>query len=105
VFALYIILFWLAVGGIVLVVFYWRKEMKMTSSTTGEVVSAENREIRDDAGRRDETLVLAKYNVSGNEYQIKHVFRGRLAERFPAGRQIPVKYNPSDPKMARIPVE
>jgi hypothetical protein len=104
-FALYIILFWLALGGIALVVFYWRKEMKMTSSTTGSVISAENREVRDDAGRRDETTVVAKYNVSGKDYEVKHIFRGRFADRFPPGRSVPVRYNPSDPKMARIPVK
>ena len=104
-FALYIIIGWLVVGGVALIFFYWRKEMKMTSTTTGSVVSATSREIRDDNGRRDETVVLAKYTVSGRDYEISHVFRGRIAERFPAGRAVPVRYNPSDPKMARIPVE
>jgi hypothetical protein len=104
-FALYLIMFWLAVGGIALVVFYWRKEMKMTSSTTGWVVCAQSREICDDAGRRDETVVVAKYTVSGREYEISHVFRGKFADRFPAGRSVPIRYNPSDPRMARIPVK
>jgi len=104
-FALYIIMFWIAVGGVALIFFYWRKEMKMTSSTTGEVVSATNREIRDENGRRDETMVVTKYTVSGREFQLSHVFRGKLADRFPAGRAVPVRYNPSDPKMARIPMK
>jgi hypothetical protein len=104
-FALYIILAWIVLGGITLIYFYWRKEMKMTSTTNGAVVSATSREIRDENGRRDETVVRAKYTVSGRDYEISHVFRGKIAERFPAGRAVPVRYNPSDPKMARIPVE
>jgi hypothetical protein len=105
VFALYIILAWLLVGGIALIVFYWRKEMKMTSSTRGEVISATSREIRDENGRRDETILQVLYTVSGREYEISHTLRGKIADRFPAGRPVPVRYNPSDPKMARIPTE
>jgi len=102
-FALYIIMGWIVLGIVVLTYFYYRKDLKMTSSTTGEVISATNREIRNDQGRRDETVVVARYTVSGREYELSHVFLGKSADRFPAGRSVPVKYNPSDPKMAKIP--
>jgi hypothetical protein len=105
VFALYIIMAWIVLGIIALTYFYYRKDLKMTSSTTGEVISATNREIRNDQGRRDETVVVARYTVSGRQYELSHVFLGRNADRFPAGRSVPVKYNPSDPKMAKIPTE
>ena len=104
-FALYIILGWLLLGGVSLIVFYWRKEMKMTSSTKGLVISATTQEIRDQSGRRDETTLRVRYTISGQDYEISHTLRGKIADRFPAGRSVPVRYNPSDPKMARIPTE
>src|SRR5271155_2308132 len=94
---------WMLLGAVVLTVFYWRKEMKMTSSTTGEVLSATDRERIVDDRRRDETVVVAKFTVAGKEYEVTHVFEGKFANRFPAGRSVPVRYNPSDPGMARIP--
>jgi Protein of unknown function (DUF3592) len=103
VFALYIIMAWILLGIIALTYFYYRKDMKMTSATTGEVISATNREVRDDNGRRDETVIVARYSVSGREYELSHVFLGRSADKFPVGRVVPVRYNPSDPKMAKIP--
>ena len=102
---LYLIMGWMALGGLALVFFYWRKSMKMTSPTTGEVVSATNREINDDRGRRDETVVTARFKVLDRNYQVSHVFQGRIADRFPVGREVPIRYNPSDPRMARIPTE
>jgi hypothetical protein len=104
VFALYIIVAWIVLAIIILTYFYYRKDFKMTSATTGQVISAAEREVNDDRGRRDETVVIAKYTVSGREYELSHVFLGRSAGKFPAGRTVPVKYNPSDPKMAKIPV-
>ena len=102
-FALYIIVFWLLIAVVAVTYLYYQKDMKMTSTTTGEVISATYREIRDDSGRRDETVVLCKYVVSGREYQVSVVVRGKNVERFPAGRNVPIRYNPSDPKMSRIP--
>jgi hypothetical protein len=102
-FALYIILGWVVLAIVTLTYFYYRKDMKMTSATTGQVISATNREVRDGQSRRDETVIVARYTVGGREYELSHVFLGRNAERFPSGRSVPVKYNPSDPKMAKIP--
>ena len=102
-FPLYIIMGWIVIGTAALTYLYYRKGMKMTSHTMGRVVSATDREVRDDRGRRDETVVVCKYSVSGRDYEISLVFRGRTADRFPNGREVPVRYNPGDPKMAKIP--
>jgi hypothetical protein len=101
-FALYIILFWVIVAIVILTRYYYSKDMKMTSTTTGVVVSAENREVRDQYGRRDETVVVCEFSVGGREYRVVKVFRGRNAEKYPAGRKLPVRYNPADPGMARV---
>jgi hypothetical protein len=102
VFALYIILAWVVIGIVSLTYFYYRKDMKMTSSTTGRIISSSHREIRHDRGRRNETVIVAQYTVAGQNYELSHIFAGRNPDRFPAGRAIPVKYNPNDPKMAKI---
>jgi hypothetical protein len=101
--ALYIILFWIVLAIVILTRYYYSKDMKMTSAATGAVLSAENREVRDKHGRRDETVVTCGFNVGGRDYQVTKVYRGRNAERYPAGRKLPVRYNPADPGMARIP--
>jgi Protein of unknown function (DUF3592) len=101
--ALYIILFWILLAIVILTRYYYSKDMKMTSTATGSVLSAENREVRDDHGRRDETVVTCQFNVGGRDYQVMKVFRGRNAERYPVGRKLPVRYNPADPSMSRIP--
>lgn len=75
----------------------------MTSSTTGEVISATTREIVLKGSRRDETIITARYAVGGKTYELSHAFFGKLADRFPPGFSVPVRYNPSDPKMAKIP--
>jgi hypothetical protein len=102
-FALYIIMGWIVIGTAALTYLYYRKGMKMTSRTMGRVISATDREVRDDRDRRDETVVICKYTVGGRDYEISLVFRGRTADRFPSGREVPVWYNPGDPKMAKIP--
>jgi hypothetical protein len=101
--ALYLILFWILIAIVLLTRYYYSKDMKMTSTATGSVVSAENREVRDDRGRRDETVVTCQFTAGGKDYQVTKVFRGRNAERYPAGRKLPVRYNPADPAMSRIP--
>jgi hypothetical protein len=101
--ALYIILFWIVLAIVILTRYYYSKDMKMTSTSTGSVLSAENREVRDDHGRRDETLVTCQFTVGGRDYQVMKIFRGRNAERYPVGRKLPVRYNPADPAMSRIP--
>lgn len=102
-FALYIILGWVLIGIVALTYFYYRKDLKMTSRTTGHVVSATRREVQLANSRREETVVTAQYIVGGKTYELAHVFPGRDPSRFPAGMRVPVKYNPSDPKMAKIP--
>jgi hypothetical protein len=75
---------------------------KMTSSTTGEVITSDQREVRDDRERRDETVIRFKYAVHGKPYERERVIRGRIADRFPPGSRVPVKYNPAEPDMADI---
>lgn len=103
-FGLYIIAAWLFVGAVVLVILYHRKTFKMTSTATCEVIRAEEREVRTERERRDETLVVCRYVAWGNEFTIERVFRGRQAERFRAGTKLPIRYNPADPSMSRIDV-
>ena len=100
--ALYLILGWLIAGTIAAIVFYHRKELKMTSSAAASVVSATDREIRDAHGRRDETVVVAEFTVGGRPYRVTHVYPGRNAERFPPGTKLPVRYNPGDPSMSIV---
>jgi hypothetical protein len=66
------------------------------------VISAENREIRTEHLRRDETVIHCRFDVSGREFSVSGVLRGKIADKFPAGRTVPVRYNPGDPSMARI---
>ena len=99
---IYIVLGFFIVGAVLLVFFYHQRRLKMTSVTSGRVVSSAQREIRDEKERRDETVVVCAFNVAGREYRLEHVLRGRQAARFPAGKSIPVYYNPSDPLMSRI---
>lgn len=102
--ALWIILFWIVVGIAVLTRFYYSKEMKMTSETTGTVVSATEREIIDEKGRRDETQIVCRYVVGQTPYEITHTLRGRNSNRLAPGTPLKVLYNPGNPAMARIPV-
>jgi hypothetical protein len=99
---LYIILGWIFVGCLVWIYFYFRNSVRMTSSTFGSVISAEEREIRDKNGRRDETVVTFKFRTQGKEFQVAHIFVGRQAQRFTPGLELPVKYNPANPNMAEV---
>jgi hypothetical protein len=99
---IYIVLGMVVVGAICLIVFYHQKRLKMTSNTVAEVVRAEQREVRDEIERRDETVVRVRYQVGGRKYEIEQVLRGRQAARFPAGRALRVYYNPAEPEMSRL---
>jgi hypothetical protein len=99
---IYIVLGMVVVASIGLIVFYHQKRLKMTSNTVAEVVRAEQREVRDENERRDETVVHVRYHVGGQQYEIEQILRGRLAARFPAGRTLRVYYNPAEPEMSRI---
>jgi hypothetical protein len=101
-YGLYIVGVMVLAGAIALVAFYHQKSLKMTSNTTAEVIRAQQREIRDDKERRDETIVLVRYTVAGKEYKIEQILRGRQAGRFPEGKKIRVFYNPAIPDMSRI---
>jgi hypothetical protein len=93
----------LVVGGIILmVIFSHHRFFKMTSQTAAEVLRAEQHEVRDQHERRDETTIRAKYTVHGKDYEIERTLRGRLADRFPPGAKIPVRYNPAEPDVADI---
>lgn len=99
---IYIVLGFVVVGAIGLIFFYHQKRLKMTSNTVAEVIRSEQREVRDEKERRDETIVRVRYSVSGNTYEVEQVLRGRLAARYPAGRTLTVYYNPAEPDMSRI---
>jgi hypothetical protein len=99
---LYIILGWIFVGCLAWIYFYFHNSARMTSSASGSVVSAKEREIRDKKGRRDETVVTFTFRTQGKEFQVAHVFVGRQAHRFTPGLKLPVKYNPANPNMAKV---
>jgi len=99
---LYIVGAMVLAGAIALVAFYHQKSLKMTSNTTAQVVKVEQREIRDEKERRDETVVVVRYKVNDKEYRIEQLLRGRQAARFPEGRSLRVLYNPAQPEMSRI---
>lgn len=99
---IYIVLGFVVVGAIGLIFFYHQKRLKMTSTTVAEVIGAEQREVRDEKERRDETLVRVRYSVGGHQYEVEQILRGRQAARYPAGRMLTVYYNPAEPDMSRI---
>jgi len=101
-FGIYIFAGMVFIGAIVLVAFYHQKSLKMTSNTMAQVVKVEQREVRDEKERRDETLVVVQYKVNDKEYRIEQLLRGRQAARYPQGRSLRVLYNPAQPEMSRI---
>ena len=101
-FGLYIVGGMVLAGAIVLVFMYHQESLKMTSSTTGEVVSADQREVREADERREETVLVCRYTVAGQAYTIERVLPGRQATRFPAGRPLSIRYNPGAPERSRI---
>jgi hypothetical protein len=101
-YGLYIVGMMVLAGAIALVAFYHKKSLKMTSNTLAEVIQVQQREVRDERERRDETLVSFRYTVGGKEYRIEQILRGRQASRYPQGRKIRVYYNPAIPDMSRI---
>ena len=100
--ALYIVAGFVFVGIVVIFFIYYSKGMKMTSYTNCEVVTSEDRVVRDEHERREETHLVCKYSVRGQEYKIEHTLRGRNAKAYPPGRELTVLYNPNVPEMARI---
>ncbi len=104
-FAVYIVVLMALAGAVALMLIYHGKRMKMISSTAGRVVHSEEREIRDSTSRREETHVVCRYVVAGREYRIERTYPGRQAVRFRDGREIPIRYNPANPSMARIAVD
>ena len=77
---------------------------KMTSYTRGTVVAVEEREIKQQVGRRLETELICRYTAGGAERQIVHVLQGKQAKRFPVGAGVPVRYYPANPDLARVAV-
>lgn len=102
---IYIVLGMVVAGAIALIFFYHQKRLKMTSATPAEVVHSEQREVRDENERRDETVVRVRYTVGGHSYEVEQVLRGRQASRYPAGRTLTVHYNPADPEMSRVQLQ
>lgn len=99
---IYIVLGMVIAGAIGLIFFYHQKRLKMTSNTFAEVIRSEQREVRDENERRDETVVRVRYTVGGHSYEIEQILRGRQAGRYPAGRTLTVHYNPANPEMSRL---
>ena len=78
---------------------------KMTSYTQGKVIGVNEREIKLDAGRRLETELICRFKAGGAEREITHVLPGRQAKRFPVGKDVPVRYYPANPDLARVAVK
>ncbi len=104
-FALYIVLGFFAAGAILLTFLYHQKSIKMTSTASGHIVACVEREVRTTEERRDETQITCSYLVAGHEYKIERIISGRKAGRFPVGRSLVVRYNPSVPHMSRIVID
>jgi len=49
--------------------------------------------------------VVCQYVVGGKEYRIERTYHGRQAVRFRDGTELPVRYNPANPYMAKIAVD
>ncbi|MDB5331946.1 MAG: hypothetical protein JWP03_3097 [Phycisphaerales bacterium] len=78
--------------------------MKMTSQTAGQVLRSENRVVRTETERREETVIICRYTVHGKEYEVERILRGRQAKRYPVGKQLTIRYNPAEPEMSDIAV-
>jgi len=98
----YIVTGLIVVGAVLMVVFSHHRFFKMTSSTSGEIVRSEQREVRDENERRDETVVVCRYTVHGKAYEIQRIMRGRLADRLTPGKKVAIRYNPAEPDMADL---
>jgi hypothetical protein len=57
---LYIVAGFIFVGIVIIFAIYYSKTMKMTSYTVGEVVTAQERVVRDERERREETTLVCK---------------------------------------------
>ncbi|HWE01335.1 MAG TPA: DUF3592 domain-containing protein [Tepidisphaeraceae bacterium] len=99
---LYIVAGFIFVGIVIIFVVYYGKTMKMTSYINGAIVKADERVVRDQQERREETVLVCKYSIRGKDYEIIHVMRGLRADAYPPGKSIIVWYNPNVPEMARI---
>jgi hypothetical protein len=99
---IYIVAGMALIGAVFLVAFYHQKRLKMTSQTVGQIIRSEQREIRDERERRDETVVVCAYAVNGKQFTIEQILRGRQASRYPVGKGLTVYYNPGIPEMSRI---
>jgi len=78
---------------------------KMTSQTLGQIVSATEREVRDEHERREETLIVVAYEIHGVPYQVEKIVRGKKACRFPAGKKIDIRYNPAEPHVGTFVID
>jgi hypothetical protein len=88
--------------SLVLMALYFRPELKMTSQTSGTVVSSTLREVRTETERREETVVVVAYTAVGQKCSMQNVLRGNHTGRFPEGLGVQVKYNPAKPEMAAV---
>lgn len=93
------------VAGIVALVFWSHsKGLKLTSSTTGQVIASEVREVRDSQQRREETVIRCRYEVAGRAFDVQRIVPGRYAAAYPVGLRLEVRYNPAEPSMAEVVV-
>lgn len=100
----YIIIGVVALAILAMTVASHHRSFKMTSQTTGTVVSSSEREVTTEAGRSFQTEITCRYRAGGADRELTHTFRGKLASRFPAGKSVPVKYDPAEPHVATLAV-
>lgn len=98
----YIVTALIIIGAAAIVFLSHHRFFKMTSSTTGEILRSEQREVRDQHERRDETVLVCRYVVHGKPYEMERVIRGRLASRLTPGVKVKIRYNPAKPDMADV---
>ena len=82
--------------------FYLTDARRMTSRTTGTVQLAEERTVVTATDRYVETLLTVGYSAGGREWRVMGYVLGGRAKYFPAGSEVPVKYNPANPDMAEV---
>ncbi len=82
--------------------FYLTNARRMTSRTIGTVQGAEERVVITATDRHVETVLTVNYAAGGRDWTVTGVIFGDRARHFPAGRTVPVKYNPANPDMAEV---
>ncbi len=82
--------------------FYFTNARRMTSHTTGQVVSSEERVRIENDRRHVDTHIVVRYSAHGRELTLARVVRGGFARKYPPGLELNIKYNPAEPEMADL---